>query len=76
MELQFPLKKFLGSARLGIQITIKEEGLPENVEGVIEFLAGRHIIKEATFTNFNELIIMILHTVYTEYCLKLTPILH
>jgi len=59
MELRFPLKKFLGSARLGVQITLKEEGLPENIEGLIEFLAGRHIVKETTFNSFNELIITI-----------------
>ena len=56
MELRFPPKKFLGSARLGVKIILKKEGLPENIEGVIEFLAGRHIVKETTFNNFNELI--------------------
>ncbi len=56
MELRFPPKKFLGSARLGVKITLKKEGLPENIEGVIEFSAGRHIVKETTFNNFNELI--------------------
>ncbi len=59
MELQFPSKKFLGSARHGVKITLEKEGLPKNIEGVVAFLAGRHIIREITFNDFKELIIAV-----------------